>query len=108
MLFTNERQLNVPCANTLCPYQGDSRFEAHCDSELDSGDPAHSTCKLYFPIEQPPAELVEARQQFGEAPAQQANGETISLCIGCVKENCSHRSEIKCCPVTVCAMRQAK
>ena len=37
-----------------------------------------------------------------------ANGETISLCIGCVKENCSIRSEIQCCPVTVCAMRQAK
>jgi hypothetical protein len=46
-----------------------------------------------------------------ESPAngeQQANGETISLCIGCVKENCSQRSEIKCCPVIVCAMRQAK
>ena len=63
MLFTNERQVNVPCANTLCPYQGDSRFDASCDSELDNGDPAHSTCKLYFPIEQPPAILVEASQQ---------------------------------------------
>ena len=32
----------------------------------------------------------------------------ISLCIGCVKENCSLRSEIKSCPVTLCANRQAK
>jgi len=43
---------------------------------------------------------------------QQANGaepkEIISLCIGCLKENCSQRSELKCCPVTICAMRQAK
>lgn len=34
--------------------------------------------------------------------------EIISLCIGCIKENCSQRSEIDCCPVTICAMRQAK
>jgi len=34
--------------------------------------------------------------------------EIISLCVGCIKENCSHRSEISCCPVTICAMRQAK
>jgi hypothetical protein len=62
MLFTNERHLNVPCANTLCCYL-DHCFEAHCERLLDNGDPAHSTCKLYFPIEQPPAEQGEARQQ---------------------------------------------
>lgn len=37
------------------------------------------------------AKLVEAGQQSGEAPVQQANGETISLCIGCIKENCPDR-----------------
>ena len=59
MLFTNERQLNVPCANTLCDNQGDSRFEACCDSELDNDVPAYFTCKLYLPIEQPPAIVVQ-------------------------------------------------
>jgi len=63
MLFETERQLNVPCANTLCQYQGNSSFDAHCICSLVSGDPAHSTCKLYFPVERSPAELMEARQQ---------------------------------------------
>ena len=69
MLFENERHLNVPCANTLC-YSLDYCFEAHCNALLENGDPAHSTCKLYFPIEQPPAELMEARQQHTTEPAR--------------------------------------
>jgi rubrerythrin len=81
MQFLNERQLNVPCANTLCQYQGDSRFEACCDSELKNGDPAHSTCKLYFPIEQPPAELVEARHIPQHRQAEiSARWYTCSVC----------------------------
>jgi hypothetical protein len=32
----------------------------------------------------------------------------ISLCLGCIKEPCSQRSELPSCPVTICAMRQAK
>jgi hypothetical protein len=34
--------------------------------------------------------------------------EIISLCIGCIKESCLHRSEIKSNPVKICAMRQVK
>jgi hypothetical protein len=49
ILFENERQLNIPCVNTLCDYQGDARFDACCCQELANGDPSHSTCKLYLP-----------------------------------------------------------
>lgn len=57
--------------------------------------------------------LTALRDQGAAANVQPTNqgrepAEIISLCIGCVKENCSQRSELKCCPVTLCAMRQAK
>lgn len=53
--------------------------------------------------------LAELTQQIATLK-QQTHGaepsEIISLCVGCVKEKCPERSEIRCCPVTVCAMRQ--
>ena len=43
-------------------------------------------------------------------PVQTPNTQShaISLCLGCIKEPCSQRSELPSCPVTICAMRQAK
>jgi len=54
-----------------------------------------------------------AEEKFNSALRQPTSqgcepAEIISLCIGCANENCSQRSELKCCPVTLCAMRQAK
>ena len=54
---------------------------------------------------------LNAKVETRHAP-QHSNGaeptEIISLCVSCVKENCFQRSEIKSCPVTICAMHQAK
>lgn len=43
-----------------------------------------------------------------QKPAHNTQSHAISLCLGCIKEPCSQRSELQSCPVTVCAMRQAK
>jgi hypothetical protein len=49
MRFKEERQQNIPCVNTICDHQGDDRFLAKCDSELDNGDPKYNTCLCYLP-----------------------------------------------------------
>jgi hypothetical protein len=55
---------------------------------------------------------LENMESKTDTPTNTSHGaepsEIISLCVGCIKENCPERSEISCCPVTVCAMRQAK
>ena len=48
-MFENERQENIKCVNTICDHQGNSSFEACCDSETGNGDPTHSVCALYLP-----------------------------------------------------------